>query len=188
MPTPPSKPIRPIKAISLWQPWASLMAAGAKHIETRDWYPRSLKPGQLVAIHAAKHWEGDELEMIQDDPFFLRYLTLAQRRGLWSFRNPPLGCIVAIARYTQSIKTDRLRPTLTMREEAFGDYSTGRWGWVFGEIRAIRPIPCSGQPSLFDWAPAPGQLTYIGEPSPIEQQTVRTFTKPPRGEERSIIR
>lgn len=26
-----------MKAISLWQPWASLMAVGAKRYETRSW-------------------------------------------------------------------------------------------------------------------------------------------------------
>ena len=41
-----------MKALSLWQPWASLMAVGAKHNETRDW-PTRYK-GEL-AICAAKH-------------------------------------------------------------------------------------------------------------------------------------
>ena len=40
-----------IKAISLWQPWASLIVCGAKEIETRSW---STKVRGTVAIHAAK--------------------------------------------------------------------------------------------------------------------------------------
>lgn len=40
-----------MKAISLWQPWASLIAAGVKSIETRGW-PTNYR-GQ-IAIHAAK--------------------------------------------------------------------------------------------------------------------------------------
>ena len=30
-------PPPPIKAVSLWQPWASLVACGVKHHETRHW-------------------------------------------------------------------------------------------------------------------------------------------------------
>ena len=42
-------------AVSLWQPWASLMAGGAKKVETRSWrWPKELPA--IVAIHAAKTW------------------------------------------------------------------------------------------------------------------------------------
>jgi len=43
-----------MKAISLWQPWASLIACGAKPYETRHWAPRRELIGQRIAIHAAK--------------------------------------------------------------------------------------------------------------------------------------
>jgi hypothetical protein len=42
-----------IKCISLWQPWASLVAVGAKRIETRGW--ATAYRGRL-GIHAAKRW------------------------------------------------------------------------------------------------------------------------------------
>lgn len=40
-----------MKAITLWQPWASLLACGAKGYETRSW--ATSYRGQ-IAIHAAK--------------------------------------------------------------------------------------------------------------------------------------
>lgn len=43
-----------MKAISLWQPWASLIACGAKPFETRSWAPPRELIGQPIAIHAAK--------------------------------------------------------------------------------------------------------------------------------------
>jgi len=43
-----------MKAISLWQPWASLIAVGVKPYETRDWAPPAALIGQRIAIHAAK--------------------------------------------------------------------------------------------------------------------------------------
>lgn len=46
-----------MKAISLWQPWASLIACGAKPFETRHWAPPRDLIGQTIAIHAAKKIE-----------------------------------------------------------------------------------------------------------------------------------
>src|SRR5262245_34476504 len=43
-----------MKAISLWQPWASLIAIGTKTMETRDWAPPREYLGGRIAIHAAK--------------------------------------------------------------------------------------------------------------------------------------
>ena len=40
-----------MKAISLWQPWATLIATGAKIYETRSWDTRYRGP---IAIHASK--------------------------------------------------------------------------------------------------------------------------------------
>lgn len=40
-----------LKAVSLWQPWATLIRAGAKTIETRSW---ATKHRGRIAIHAAK--------------------------------------------------------------------------------------------------------------------------------------
>ncbi len=42
-----------MKAITLWQPWASLVAAGVKTIETRSWRAPANLIGERIAIHAA---------------------------------------------------------------------------------------------------------------------------------------
>lgn len=41
-----------MKAITLWQPWATLIAIGAKRIETRNWRAPASLNGQWIAIHA----------------------------------------------------------------------------------------------------------------------------------------
>lgn len=47
-----------MRALSLWQPWASLIAEGHKTIETRRWtHPPEAIVGQRLAIHAAKRWD-----------------------------------------------------------------------------------------------------------------------------------
>lgn len=42
-----------MRAITLWQPWASLIAEGVKTIETRSWKAPDSLIGERIAIHAA---------------------------------------------------------------------------------------------------------------------------------------
>jgi hypothetical protein len=55
-----------LKAISLWQPWASLIAVGAKPFETRHWAPPRELIGQTVAIHAAKKIDKDAVDLAEE--------------------------------------------------------------------------------------------------------------------------
>lgn len=43
-----------MNALTLWQPWASLIASGHKTIETRSWRPPTAAIGKQLAIHAGK--------------------------------------------------------------------------------------------------------------------------------------
>lgn len=43
-----------MKALTVWQPWASLIAIGAKPYEFRSWEPPAWIVGQRIAIHAGK--------------------------------------------------------------------------------------------------------------------------------------
>jgi len=43
-----------MKALSIKQPWAWLIAAGHKDIENRTWQPSSGLDGQRIVIHASK--------------------------------------------------------------------------------------------------------------------------------------
>jgi activating signal cointegrator 1 len=59
-----------MKALSLWQPWASLVALGIKTIETRSWETKYRGP---LAIHAAKKrphnvWTDDNQNLGGSDP------------------------------------------------------------------------------------------------------------------------
>lgn len=55
-----------MKAISLWQPWASLIACGAKPYETRSWAPPRDLIGQTIAIHAAKKIDKGAAEFAEE--------------------------------------------------------------------------------------------------------------------------
>lgn len=79
-----------MKALPLWQPWASLVACGAKRVETRDYPPHrlGLVHGQRIAIHATKRdknlWLCEHEDFAMHIPF-----------GFPPASNLPLGAIVA---------------------------------------------------------------------------------------------
>lgn len=56
--------INKYRCISLWQPWATLIAIGEKKIETRSWNPYYRG---WMAIHAAKTKKA--LPKCQEEPF-----------------------------------------------------------------------------------------------------------------------
>ncbi|MGH9649939.1 MAG: hypothetical protein ACRD3I_05655, partial [Terriglobales bacterium] len=46
-----------MKALTMWQPWASLIAAGLKDVENRPWAPPGKYIGQRIALHAGLKYE-----------------------------------------------------------------------------------------------------------------------------------
>ena len=47
-----------MRALTIRQPWASLIASGAKRLENRSWSPPADMIGQRIAIHAGQGWDG----------------------------------------------------------------------------------------------------------------------------------
>ena len=102
-----------MKAITIWQPWAQLVAVGAKNYETRSW---STRYRGAIAIHAAKKRDRDGLYWF-NLPIF--------REGLPSvkfYTHLPFGAIVAIGELVAVYRSAELAPKLTDMERAFGNY------------------------------------------------------------------
>lgn len=125
-----------MKALSLIQPWASLVANGAKHWETRSWRTHFRGP---VAIHASKGFPGEyrDLCWLED---FATALEFATDRAL------PLGAIVAVVEITDCLPTSEwLQKHQSYPEEDFGGYGPNRFAWHIENVRKLTtPIPCSG--------------------------------------------
>ena len=153
-----------MKCLSVRQPWATLITSGAKRIETRGWAPQRLAPGQLVAIHAGKRWTARERQLCAEDPLIKRLLDQAAVRDLWRFEQPPLGCVVAIARFAHCVPVSALTK-ISPQERRLGDYRLGRFGWIFSAVQPVSPIPLRGQLGLFDWQPR-GDVVYL---EPVNQ-------------------
>jgi hypothetical protein len=139
-----------MKALSLWQPWASAIAASLKQIETRGWYTSYTGP---LAIHAAKRWTREEQDFLLSklNGVSIEYF---RRIGIVCGHDVPLGCIVATCEIYGCRRTeDLLRAGVVSEEEReWGNFSEGRFGWLLHDIRPLPvPIACIGRQGLFDW-------------------------------------
>lgn len=132
-----------MKAISLWQPWATAIAVGVKTIETRGWWTAHRGP---LAIHAAK----TNTPELRD--FYGRKLCDPLRAaGYASFEALPFGAVVATCRLAECLRTSDV-DDLTLQERGWGDYSTGRYAWVLKDVVWLKaPRFARGAQQLWDW-------------------------------------
>lgn len=161
-----------IRAITLYQPWASLMAIGAKKIETRTW--RSFYKGP-IAIHSSLRVHVDELPTDGSTrrrmlDALLPHLPEFDRPHRVTFRDVidvlPLGCILGIGNLTACLPTGGFAtwpvtgmPVETDDEWWFGNYQPGRYAWKIENVIALpEPIPARGLPSVWDWTYPPQVL------------------------------
>lgn len=148
-----------MKAISLWQPWATLVALGEKKIETRAW--RTTHRGTL-AIHATQKMTREMKLLCETEPF-----ASSLDRVFAAGDELPLGAIVAVCELVDCAQIVRAyRPLLentfavrangnviipTDSERAFGDWIDGRFAWILKDTRRLDyPVPCRGAQGLFD--------------------------------------
>lgn len=131
-----------MKAICLWQPWATLVAIGAKRVETRGW--KTNYTGELAIVATAL------------TPPFARDLACsgifasALKAGGVGPTPLPTGCVVGVVELHAYLTTESCREQIDDRERAFGDYSPGRYGWLLRNARALpHPLPCKGRQGMF---------------------------------------
>ncbi len=158
-----------MKALPLWQPWASLVAVGAKRVETRHWRAPQYLVGQRIAIHATK--TKDHLYIVASRPF-CRLLREARDAGSLVFVDGelPLGAIVGSAVIDRcaamtAASCDELRER-DRDEFDLGHYEPGRFAWVLRDaVPLAEPIPWRGSQGIFEvpdellgFTPAQGTL------------------------------
>lgn len=125
-----------MKAISLWQPWASAMALGMKKVETRHW--RTNYRGPLF-IHAAKKitpWPSITFQALFDGIAFLP-------------SDLPLGALLCKVNLV-----DCQRILFHNRpggfERSLGNYEVGRFMWITEDLESFDPIPYRGRQGFFN--------------------------------------
>ncbi|WP_068437016.1 ASCH domain-containing protein [Magnetospirillum sp. XM-1] len=155
-----------MRAITLHQPWASLIAIGAKTFETRSFPPPAKLIGQRIAIHAAVR---DPVKIYMEmyranDPAWEPICNALDDAGFdglnWSLL--PLGAAVATAVLTgayqlgdggQVVQRRGTGPQyLTLKTDHFGDYTPGRWAWLLTDVQPLAtPIPAKGKQGWWEW-------------------------------------
>ena len=106
-----------MRALTLYQPWAILIAELLKHFETRRWRPPEVQIGQRIAIHAGK----------VADAWFRKSPLVTRALGTETL---PSGAIVALAVLVSVHRTPRAwaecpRPSERRRPRARTRWSSG---------------------------------------------------------------
>lgn len=136
----------PVKAITIWQPWAQLVITGAKRVETRG---HNTNVRERIAIHAAKQDHAGILLHIPAEE-----LAFFQATGVTSIPEPPTGAVLGTIQLANCVPIEELYGTEydTPQERAFGDWSHGRYGWIMQQPeRFTRPVPAKGAQGFWRW-------------------------------------
>ena len=147
-----------IRAISLWQPWATAWALGLKRAETRHWSPRAKGAVYLgpLAIHAAKT-ERDPRTGASLREWFERRMESCLRSaqafraaGFDSWNSLSRGQVIGVCRLGAVRPSEECSPDEIDR--AWGNYSVGRSIWFPSDMLAFpEPVSCVGRQGIFNW-------------------------------------
>lgn len=136
--TPKEKVNQTMKAISLWQPWASAMASGVKQNETRSWWTNYR--GDLVICSAKRRPSRQELP---DRVLYEEAMAV------------PYGCALCIVELHELIPSDLFHGAtplpISQAEADLGDYTPGRWIWRTRNCRRLhQAVPIVGHQGLWN--------------------------------------
>ncbi|MEK3873671.1 MULTISPECIES: ASCH domain-containing protein [unclassified Paenibacillus] len=149
-----------MKAITILQPWATLIALGEKRFETRGWATKHRGP---LGIHAGKKVDRSACEQPEIKAVLARHGYTAD--------NLPTGAVVAVAKLNECFQVyrDVLGGVVVLESENrkthfstldneyhFGWYEKGRYAWEITDVRRLpEPIPAKGMQRLWNWEGRP---------------------------------
>jgi len=149
-----------MRAISLHEPWATLVAIGAKRFETRTWRPEYRGP---LAIHASKKFTDSQRRLSSSVEFASPLL----RAGILPSGGlvPTLGQVICVVDFAGAYETEYVfghggLVNPGSPEYKFGDYGPGRFVWDLRNVRRVKPFPWKGTQGFFF---VPDELVAIQE-------------------------
>ena len=156
-----------MKAITIYQPWASLIAIGAKRYETRV---RATNYRGPIAIHAGAKHVLDAIEGVSNEALLKIEEAFPDNPELIKL---PYGAVIAVAELVEcwhleehwtpgqngrdlylvnSQGDKRSWAQNCLKEIAFGDYTPGRYAWELANVKPLdKPIPAKGRQDLWNW-------------------------------------
>lgn len=142
-----------IAALTLWQPYATLVSLRLKANETRSW---QISYRGLLAIHAAKAYTKEMRAMADSEPF----RSALRPDGVYAYPELTLGCVIAVVELVNCklITPDNIPPE---PERNFGDYRPGRFMWVLRNVQRIATaVPARGKQGLWVWE-VPEDIRFV---------------------------
>jgi hypothetical protein len=137
-----------MKAVTLWQPWASLVAYEEKKVETRGW---QTKYRGEIAIHSAlaiPNWLGQSRK---SHDFHDAMTKIAHANGMFE-NGMPKGVVLCTAELVAIEPVEKVRDDLSAQELLFGNYEDGRYAWFLENVKRFEiPIPAKGNRLLWNW-------------------------------------
>lgn len=114
-----------MRALTICQPYAELIARGDKPIENRTWATAYRGP---LAIHAGKsrEWLDDDDERLYPGMVF--------------------GAVIAIAELADCVRVESLPRHLQHHEHA-----NGPWCFILSNVRRIEPVPFRGAQGFWEF-------------------------------------
>lgn len=152
-----------MKAITLWQPWASLLACGVIEYETRSWSTKYCGP---MAIHAAASEPKNFVYQMSS--------TINSILGADNTIDYPRGAIIATANLIacHEIKEDNLGNigfwrsnngiwefySISKQQASLSDWQPGQYAWEFINMKMLdNPIPAKGAQRIWNWQGSNGK-------------------------------
>ncbi|MDO4739823.1 MAG: ASCH domain-containing protein [Eubacteriales bacterium] len=126
-----------MKALSLKEPWASLVAQGIKKMETRSW--RTNYRGELL-IHASLSPVGKT----ERERALSELLNAPCRQGFILCRCRLADCVLIDEEFAAHLREE------SPIEYLCGDYSPGRYAWILEDVRPVLPVRAKGRLGLWE--------------------------------------
>ena len=148
-----------MRALSVWQPWATLVAEGHKPFEFRRWMPPRRAVGQRIAIHAsARRPRAAEIRglirQVMNADVCLRRSAL---EALDSTRAYPLGCHVCTAVLAGVATVAEVEAEPGFEPDSFrgdkhswNDRGEPVYAWRLTGIRRLPDVPARGRLGLWE--------------------------------------
>jgi hypothetical protein len=131
-----------MKALTVLQPWAQLLALGVKQAETRSWSTAYRGP---LAIHAGKRFRELHRE----------FAHTMRGRGILPVTPLRYGEVLAIAQLVDCISSPDARRRFGELELELGDYRNNRFAWILADVELLEPGKrAKGALGLWEWEAA----------------------------------
>ena len=137
-----------MRALTLTEPWATLMMLQEKRNETRSWRLPDKYIGEEVIIHSAKGYPKWAQSLCEQEPF----RSALRPEGVYAYPEFNRGSGLCVVRFLECHRTEDIRGQLTEKELAFGNYFDGRWAWLTEYVeRWTSPTPHVGHLGFWEW-------------------------------------